>query len=205
MERKKIEKDVIHDIEKQLRVTGQLLADHENHADHHVSALVENIDHIRKWIWDAIGYMVEKDTLLRRTWQGLDFGLAIARGMISDRVVSVKDEKLILDFSVINDYDYYEWICMHGADPKYMRDYPTLKSMYDGPFAFFRGNVQAPNVEAGTALNIFLRLAITCKEHVVWAMHRQEWAIPYFRPCTNSLKRTFLKMSNLNFSTRQVI
>ncbi|MEZ4980947.1 MAG: hypothetical protein R2769_05035 [Saprospiraceae bacterium] len=85
---------------------------------------------------DAIGYMVEKDTLLRRTWQGLDFGLAIARGMIADRVVSVKDEKLILDFSVINDYDYYEWICMHGADPKYMRDYPTLKSMKTGLLRF---------------------------------------------------------------------
>jgi len=42
--------------------------------------------------------------------------------------------------------------------------------MYDGPFAFFRGNVDAPNVEAGTALNIFLRLAFTCKENVVWKM-----------------------------------
>jgi uncharacterized protein with NAD-binding domain and iron-sulfur cluster len=167
---KEIEDDVIHDIEKHLKVTGKLLSNHKYHGEQHLETHKDNLDHLKKWIWDAIGDMVEKDTMLRRVWQSIDFGLAMTRGMLNDGVVTVKDGKLVLDFTVINQYDYYDWICMHGADPKYMRDFPALKSMYDGPFAFFRGNVRAPNVEAGTALNIFLRLAITCKENIVWAM-----------------------------------
>ncbi|MCB0664030.1 MAG: NAD(P)-binding protein, partial [Saprospiraceae bacterium] len=74
---KEIEKDVIHDIEKHLKVTGKLLSNHKYHGEKHLDTHLENLDHLKKWIWDAIGDMVEKDTILRRVWQGVDFGIAM--------------------------------------------------------------------------------------------------------------------------------
>jgi uncharacterized protein with NAD-binding domain and iron-sulfur cluster len=167
---KKIEADVVHDIEKHLRVTGKLLSNAKYHGPEHVQTQLDNIDALAKWIWDVLGELVHTDNLLRRLWTTIDFSLAFVRGMLADGVVSVKDGKLVLDFTLINDYDYKDWLVLHGMDPEYARDFPPVKSMYDGPFAFFRGNVEAPNIEAGTALNIFLRLAITCKEAVMWRM-----------------------------------
>lgn len=167
---KTIEKDVVHDIEKHLRVTGKLLADPKYHGPENLEAHLDNLDNLAKWIWDVLGELIHSDNLLRRLWTTIDFTLAFVRGMLKDGVVSVQNGKLVLDFTIINDHDYANWLVLHGMDAAYAREFPPVKSMYDGPFAFFRGNVQAPNVEAGTALNIFLRLAVTCKEDVMWRM-----------------------------------
>lgn len=165
-----VEKDVEHDAEKHLKITGKLLSNPQHHSKELLEHHLQHLENLRHWLWDLIGKWIHKDTELRRLWTATDFALSMVRGMLADGVVFEKNGKLGLNIQVINDLDYKDWLVKHGADPAYIWDFPPVKAMYDGPFAFFRGNVDAPNVEAGTALNIFLRLTFTCKEHVIWKM-----------------------------------
>lgn len=167
---KKIGADAKSDVERHLRVMGQVFANQQYHGPDYVPHHLINLARLRKWIWDLLGYLVHTDNTLRRLWTSLDFAIAFVHGMLADGVLRVENGRFVLDFSVINDHDYKDWLVMHGMDAAYAFDFPPVKSMYDGPFAFFRGNAKAPNVEAGTALNIFLRLALSCKEHVMWRM-----------------------------------
>ena len=200
---KKIESDVVHDIEKHLRVTGQLLADPQYHGPANVQHHLENFAHLRKWIWDLLGDLVHRDNNLRRLWASIDFTLAFVRGMLADGVVGLRDGKLTLDFSVINHHDFKDWLVLHGMDAKYAFDFAAVRSMYDGPFAFFRGNAAAPNVEAGTALNIFLRLAFTSKEHVMWRM-QAGMGDTIFAPIYQWLKKYFPENVHFHFFHKAV-
>jgi uncharacterized protein with NAD-binding domain and iron-sulfur cluster len=166
-----IEKGVVGTIEniakKLLKVMFKLLVDiekFESH-EHHITML----QNFRKWLWDMIGELLEENHLLRRLWINTDLMIALLTGMLRDGVVKF-DNGVKLDFTVINDYDYAEWLIKHGADKELSIPSPLVKSMYDGPFAFKNGDITQGNAEAGTMLNIFLRLAFTCKEHVVWRM-----------------------------------
>lgn len=162
-----LENIVLSDGEKLLKTVFKLLANSIKHQsfEHHITML----QNLRKWLWDLIGEKVEEDTWLRRLWINSDLMIAILSGMLRDEVVKL-DNGIKLDFTVINDLDYAEWLVKHGADKKLSIPSPLVKSMYDGPFAFKHGDITQGNAEAGTMLNIFLRLAFTCKEHVVWRM-----------------------------------
>jgi uncharacterized protein with NAD-binding domain and iron-sulfur cluster len=185
-----IEKHVAHDIEKHLKITGKLLSNPEYHGPDMVAHQLENLRHLRHWLWDLIGTFVHRNNTLRRLWTATDFCLAMVHGMVKDGVLTKKEGKLHFDFQAINALDYKEWLVQNGADAQYIWDFPPVKSMYDGPFAFYKGNVDAPNVEAGTALNIFLRLAFTCKENVVWRM-QAGMGDTIFAPIYQLLKRNF--------------
>ena len=164
---KDIEKTALSKGEKLFKIIFKLLADVEKHGsfEHHLTML----QNLRKWLWDLIGEKVEEDTWLRRFWINTDLMIAILSGMMQDGVLKIGNG-IKLDFSEINDYDYAEWLVKNGADKKLSIPSPLVKSMYDGPFAFKHGDITQGNAEAGTMLNIFLRLAFTCKEHVVWRM-----------------------------------
>jgi len=132
--------------------------------------ILDNIQELRSWLWDILGNILEGNDKTRRAFVILDLGIAILNGMIKDRVLIWKDGKLDIQFDVINEYDYREWLIKNGAHPTITAYCPLVTAMYDGPFSFKFGNANSPDVEAGTSLRIFLRLAFTCKEHVVWKM-----------------------------------
>jgi uncharacterized protein with NAD-binding domain and iron-sulfur cluster len=159
-----------HVIEQLIVTLGKMMVElavwTEKHFDFHITLL----HNLRKWIWDLIGEEVEGNNDARRLWLGIDLLVSIVSGVLQDNVLQIRDGKLVLDFDLINDIDYIDWLIKHGADKQITIPSPLIKSMYDGPFAFLKGNVKEPNVEAGTILRIFLRLAFTCKEHFVWRM-----------------------------------
>ncbi|HMP31615.1 MAG TPA: hypothetical protein PKD85_18580, partial [Saprospiraceae bacterium] len=163
-------KIIEHPIEKRLMAMAILYKNHEHYHDGNTKSHASFIHSVKKWIWDHIGDLVSSNPELLRVWCSIDFGLSVLKGIIEDGVLSVKDNKFVLDFTLINHIDFESWLVLHGADEKYLKNFPAVKSMYDGPFAFFKGAVSSPNVEAGTALNIFLRLALTCKQDVMWRM-----------------------------------
>ncbi len=134
------------------------------------SKIVQALNAIRKWFWDKIGHLVEGNDTVRRAWIILDFFTAVFTGLCEDNALTVQDGKFSLDFDILNTYDYIEWLEKNGADKDLTIPSPLVKSMYDGPFAFLKGDVNQPNIEAGTILRIFFRLAFTCKENVVWRM-----------------------------------
>ncbi len=153
--------------EKMFREMVQLMIRvNDFHNGHHLTML----HNLRKWIWDLIGEAVYRDTAARRLWVSTDLVVAMLTGMIADGVLKCEGGKVSLDYPVINEYDYADWLVMHGADKALTIPSPLVKSMYDGPFAFKNGDITQGNAEAGTMLNIFLRLAFTCKENVVFRM-----------------------------------
>jgi uncharacterized protein with NAD-binding domain and iron-sulfur cluster len=167
---KSIETGIEHIVEKLLVTTGKLIVELSIYTEHHFDFHISLLHNLRKWIWDLIGKEVEHNNDARRLWIGIDLFVSIVSGMLKDNVLQNREGKLVLDFDLINDIDYIEWLVKHGADEQITTGSPLVKSMYDGPFAFLKGNVNMPNVEAGTILRIFLRLAFTCKQHFVWRM-----------------------------------
>jgi uncharacterized protein with NAD-binding domain and iron-sulfur cluster len=171
---KKAEESILHGtehvIEKLLVTIGKLLVELTIWTEHHFDFHITLLHNLRKWIWDFVGKEVETNNDARRLWIGIDLFVSIVSGMLKDNVLQNRNGKLVLDFDLINDIDYIDWLIKHGADANITTCSPLVKSMYDGPFAFLKGNVNAPNVEAGTILRIFLRLAFTCKQHFVWRM-----------------------------------
>ena len=164
----KIEDALISESEKLLKEAEELMlkiSEIENHADH-----ISFLENLKRWLWDELGELVETDDLACRAWMVIDLVTAIVSGVMRDKVIQKLDGKIVLDFSVINQYDYGQWLAMHGADKKLTVGSPLVRGMYDGPFAFLKGDTTQPNAEAGTMLNIFLRLGFTCKENVVWKM-----------------------------------
>jgi len=163
-----IEKDVMTITENLLKEAEERMYKLSEETEHHHH--LSFFGNMRKWIWDELGELVDEDPFARHAWLVIDLVTAIISGIIRDKVIQKQNGAIVLDFSVINQYDYGEWLVMHGADPKLTVPSPLVRGMYDGPFAFLKGDVSQPNAEAGTMLNIFLRLGFTCKENVVWRM-----------------------------------
>ncbi len=168
----KLEKEIATDVEslteKLFLVLAKMMAQLSRFTnfDWHI-AVIKNL---RKWIWDEIGELVHNDTEARRLWTVIDFCLSMMHGIFNDKVIKLVDGVVKLDFTVINQYDYADWLVRNGADRELTIPSPLVVSMYDGPFAFLKGDKNKPNIEAGTILNIFLRLGFTCKENFVWRM-----------------------------------
>lgn len=159
-----------HAVEKHLRVIGTVLSNKQTHHAEHVEAHIEHLESVHHGVWDSIGHLIEKFPHLLRIWCIIDFAIVATKGIFKDGVVKMDHGKMTLDFSVINDYDLKEWLIIHGADKHFIYEFPAIKLMYDGPFAFYKGAVSAPNVEAGTALNILFRWVLTSKENFIWRM-----------------------------------
>ena len=160
-------------------------------------------EHLKEWLWDEIGELVEHNTPARRIWTLIDFAGTLFPGMVADKVLYKKDGEWDFDFDKINNYDYIEWLAKHGASP-ITQNSPFVRAMYDGPFSFIKGNVNEPNVEAGTILRIFLRLGFASKEHVIWKM-QAGMGDTIFGPMYEVLKRRgvkfefFHKLNNIGY------
>lgn len=196
----KIVDKLLHPVEKRLLSLAHYYQNHENHSAEDRKIHAEYIHSVKLWIWDIMGHLVSKFPDLLRVWCLIDFGMTAFKGMIEDGVLSKTDggDHLKLDFTKINNYDFQSWLIYHGADKHFIFNVPAVKSMYDGPFAFFRGAISTPNVEAGTAMNIFLRLALTCKEHIMWRM-QAGMGDTVFAPVYQYLKREFPENVHFHF------
>jgi len=156
--------------EKSLKFLLHLLEDTTNFAEKEMQHFFSFLAKLKGWLWDLLERLIEKNNLARRLWIIIDFGFTLVKGLLQDKIIVLEQGKMIFNFDSVNQEDYIEWLIRHGADQKLTVPSPIVRSMYDGPFAFVKGNVNQPNIEAGTILRIFLRMALTCKESIVWKM-----------------------------------
>jgi uncharacterized protein with NAD-binding domain and iron-sulfur cluster len=193
----KLAKIISHHLERRLVAMAELYKNPETHKFEDRKVHGGYIYNLKMHIFDLVGHLLDKFPELLRIWCTIDLGLTILKGVIEDGVLQVKGRKFILDFSLINKYDFKEWLILHGADSHFIYNFPAVKSLYDGPFAFFRGAISTPDVEAGTALNILFRLAFTCKEAVMWRM-QAGMGDTVFMPIYQYLQQNFPE--NVHFS-----
>jgi uncharacterized protein with NAD-binding domain and iron-sulfur cluster len=105
---------------------------------------------------------VENDDGARRLFILLDFFHAVISGVLADGV-------LFHGFSVIDDYDFREWLTRHGASELTINSAP-LRAYYDYFFAYEGGDVARPTIAAGVALYHLMRLTFTYKTSIFWEM-----------------------------------
>ena len=102
---------------------------------------------------------------VRRLWAIVDLVLAVARGLLSDRVVD--DDAL----QVLDEYEFREWLVKHGATDESV-DGPFVRAVvYDLAFAYESGLRTHPSCGAATGLRGLHRLLFTYRGALMWKMN----------------------------------
>ncbi|HXA50807.1 MAG TPA: NAD(P)-binding protein, partial [Candidatus Acidoferrum sp.] len=108
--------------------------------------------------------LVAGDGNLRRVWQVIDLILAIIRGSL--RMNLAFDPQ---GFDAINDYDWREWLRLHGASEQSL-DSGFMRGIYDLAFAYEAGDTRRPRLAAGVALRGAMRMFFTYRGSLFWRM-----------------------------------
>lgn len=126
----------------------------EGHAE-----LVGLLKVIRAVAFDLFGHRLDDDAI-RIRWMKVDFVTTLFIGLLADRVIET-------GFDTINHLDYREWLLSHGLHNATATG-PTVRSWYDGAFAFVDGDPTRPNCSAGASAHAIMREQFGYKGHVLW-------------------------------------
>ncbi len=119
----------------------------------------------------------------RRYLDLIDAMLAIARGVLVDGLLTHPDGIWAAD-----DYDFSDWLILHGADPKSARS-PLVKTLaYDLPFSYEDGEPTKPRNSAASALNGLWLTFFGYRGALAWKM-RAGMGDVVFAPIYEVLKR----------------
>ncbi|EMJ95366.1 NAD(P)/FAD-dependent oxidoreductase [Leptospira alstonii] len=127
-------------------------------------------------LWTRIEKKIESNTEARRFWILIDFCLTNIKGMIKDDVF----EK---GFESIDDFDYREWLKLHGASDLTIRS-AIVQAIYGLVF----GGTDQYTFAAGTALKGALRMVFTYKGAVAYRMQAGMGDV-IFTPMYEALKK----------------
>ena len=130
--------------------------------------------------------LLEKDDGLRRLFLLADLAIAAVKGILRDGVL----EK---GFGAIDDVDFREWLARNGASPATLASAP-VREIYDLCFAYENGDLARPNMAAGTAVQVALRIAFTYKGAVMYKM-AAGMGDTVFSPLYEVLKRRGVKFA----------
>jgi uncharacterized protein with NAD-binding domain and iron-sulfur cluster len=108
--------------------------------------------------------LVDGEPERRRVWQVIDLILTIMRGMMTSNLAAAPE-----GFDAINDYDWIEWLRMHGAAEQSLQS-GFVRGIYDLVFAYEDGDVARPRLAAGVALRGSLRMFFTYRGALFWRM-----------------------------------
>lgn len=119
----------------------------------------------------------------RRYFDLIDVMLAIARGVLADGLL--RNPKGIW---AADNYDFSDWLVLHGADPKSARS-PIVKTLaYDLPFSYKDGDPKQPLNSAASALNGLWLTFFGYRGALAWKM-RAGMGDVVFAPIYEVLKR----------------
>ena len=119
----------------------------------------------------------------RRYFDLIDVMLAIARGVLVDGLLTHPNGLWAAD-----DYDFTDWLVLHGADPKAARS-PLVKTLaYDLPFSYKDGEPTQPSNSAASALNGLWLTFFAYRGALAWKM-RAGMGDVVFAPIYEVLKR----------------
>jgi uncharacterized protein with NAD-binding domain and iron-sulfur cluster len=108
--------------------------------------------------------VASNDPELRGIWQVADLILAIIRGSLINNLAF--DPR---GFDAINNYDWIEWLRMHGASESSLQC-GFVRGIYDLVFAYEDGDVTRPRLAAGVALRGSMRMFFTYRGALFWRM-----------------------------------
>ena len=124
--------------------------------------LLALLDGLTRGLWARVGRLVHGDDTARRLWVAMDFGAAVVRGLIRDKVVW-------RGFDAINHLTPREFLQRHGASESTLES-EWARVLYAQSFAFLDGDPNKPRVAAGAALHCTFRMLFTYRGAFSWKL-----------------------------------
>lgn len=166
-------------IEKAILVLKHLL--NQLNKDFPQDRFLKYVDQFIDGLWAKTEKKIESNTEARRFWILVDFSLTNIKGMIRDKVFEN-------GFESIDDFDYREWLKLHGASELTINS-AIVQGIYGLVFA---GRSQY-TFAAGTALKGALRMLFTYKGAIAYRMQAGMGDV-IFTPIYEILKKRGVKI-----------
>lgn len=144
------------------KLTDLLSDDPRQHSSAHHQALDRMLEELIAWLEKKVAGVIESDPVLRRGYILIGLSVAMVKGMIDDGVI-------FHGFSVIERYEWIQWLKKHGATD-YLATSPPVRGLYDLVFAFEKGKLDKPNYAAGTAMRSIFSILLDWKGAIFWKM-----------------------------------
>jgi uncharacterized protein with NAD-binding domain and iron-sulfur cluster len=72
-------------------------------------------------------------------------------------------------FGYLNQWDFREWLTIHGANIKYTVNSAPFRGFYDLMFGYENGDFSKPNLEAGVSMLAMIRIGLCYQGAVIFA------------------------------------
>ena len=118
--------------------------------------IVNIIGFFQKLLWPLIQRLSNKSFAAHKFWLGIDFLMALIKGVVKDGVYKKGG------FDAIDDYDFREWLTMHGLHAITLPS-PFCRIIYDAAFSYENGDPETQRIAAGAGLRALFRLGFTYK------------------------------------------
>ncbi|MGJ8682464.1 NAD(P)-binding protein [Paraglaciecola sp.] len=151
----------------------------------HQHALSGFIEWIKEWLEEEFEELLDDNDEIRRLFIGADLAITSIKGIIADDVYHN-------GFGYLNQWDFKEWLTLHGANEKYTVNSAPIRGFYDLVFGYEGGDFSKPNLEAGVSLLAMLRIALCYKGGIMWKMQAGMGDV-IFSPIYELLKKRGVK------------
>lgn len=156
--------------------------------------LLDAIDAFKEWLWRFVVSPNLDDDELRLFFTQFDVGATILEGIIEDGLIEG-------GFDVVNNEDLRKWLRRHGAREITVDQSPFVRSLYDMAFAYKDGDINQPDMAAGTAVHDMLRLFFTYRGAFTWKM-QAGMGDTVFTPFYEVLRRRGVRFEYFSWITR---
>ena len=163
-----LEDEVILAAVKKLKVVKRGLSECATEQDQNKLADLLNdvlriMEDVRETLTGLLVIPANINVKINRIYTSLDFALTMGIGILKQELY--KPGAL----SLINDENFKDWLTKSGAN-KLTTSGPLMDGMYGGFFAYKDGDLEQPNVEAGTVIKACLWALVAVRESFVWRM-----------------------------------
>lgn len=114
--------------------------------------------HFELWFIKRFRNQIGNNDRLYTAYTVLDYGSALVTGLLNPAYNLSKN----WDVSVLNKYEFREWLRVNGATDMTLRS-SAVQNLYDIAFAYRDGDVVKPDIAAGVAIRVVLRILLTYK------------------------------------------
>jgi uncharacterized protein with NAD-binding domain and iron-sulfur cluster len=114
-------------------------------------------------VWRSVHAAVQSSSRAHRLWTGLDFFVAVSRGIVRDRLWAPQG------YDAIDRWDFRAWLVHHGAHEP-TRWSPYVRAIYDAAFSYEDGRSTEQQISASVALRTMIRMVLTYKGAMYYKM-----------------------------------
>lgn len=150
--------ELAHALAKHRKKSAAVPADHD-----HFQYFAELVGRFRDWLWENV-VSPDLDNDRRRVY------FTMFDTMASVFIGIVKDELIAKGIDSINELEFKEWLTEQGAKPITLSSSPLIRGWYDLAFCYDDGDINKPDMAAGSTVRAMLRMVFTYKSGFFYKM-----------------------------------